>query len=161
MGQVKAKNDNGSQWTPTQIPLCLVYCLNLLLQLIPMNSAKFRLLNTKWKEKTTNLILQDLSAKKCETPRHKNHSKTRLRVPLKILPRFLRSGQNFLRPTFFKVPFYTPVIGKNLRVNKWPKLRGNKIESPVQSRGQKGSLSCDPVINIPAKLLYGELTLLS
>ena len=105
-----------------------------------MNSAKFQLLNTKWKEKTTNLILQDLSAKKCETPRHKNHSKTRLRVPLKILPRFLRSGQNFLRPRFFKVPFYTPVIGKNLRVNKWPKFRGNKIKSPVQSRGWRESV---------------------
>ena len=127
-----------------------------------MNSAKFQLLNTKWKEKTTNLILPRSAGKKSSRlPRHKNHSKMRLRDPLKILPRFLRSGQNFLRPTFFKVPFYTPLIGKHLRVSKWPELRGNKIKSPVQSRGWRESLSCNPVINIPANLLYGELTLLS
>ena len=37
-----------------------------------------------------------------------NHEKTRLRDLSKMLPRFSRSCQNFLRPTFFEVPFATP-----------------------------------------------------
>ena len=143
--------------SPPKYCFVLFYCLNLLLQLRPMNSAKFRLLKTKWKEKMTNLILRDLSAKKFETPRHKNHSKTR---PIKNTSKVFEIGPKFSETHNFRGAIVlTPLIGKHLRVRKWPKLRGNK--SPVQSWGWRESLSCDLVINIPAKLLYGELTLLS
>ena len=43
-----------------------------------------------------------------ETPRCKNQLKTRLLRPIKNASKILTLDQNFLRPTFFKVPFYTP-----------------------------------------------------
>ena len=46
--------------------------------------------------------------KTLETPRCKNQLKTRLLRPIKNASKILTLDQNFLRPTFFKVPFYTP-----------------------------------------------------
>ena len=43
-----------------------------------------------------------------ETLRCKNQLKTRLLRPIKNASKILTLDQNFLRPTFFKVPFYTP-----------------------------------------------------
>lgn len=59
-------------------------------------------------KKTTNPRLQDPFAKKIVTAQRKDHPKMGLMIPSKNACNILRVGQNFARPTLFKVPSYTP-----------------------------------------------------
>ena len=69
------------------------------------------LLKTKQKEKTTNPRLKDLLAKKIrDSQMQKLPWKKQSLRPIKNASEISRSGQNFPRPTFFEIPFYTPTL---------------------------------------------------
>ena len=81
------------------------YCLNLLLILssihTPTNSERFYSWRSNGKKKRTNLRLQDLTARKFEATRNKNHPKTRIRDQSKTLLRLRDQAKIFFDPHFW------------------------------------------------------------
>ena len=80
------------------------YCLNLLLILslihTPTNSERFYSWRSNRKKKRTNLRLQDLTPRKFEATRHKNHPKTRIQDQSKTLLRLRDQAKIFFDPHF-------------------------------------------------------------
>ena len=82
------------------------YCLNLLLILslihTPTNSERFYSWRSNRKKKRTNLRLQDLTPRKFEATRHKNHPKpkTRIQDQSKTLLRLWDQAKIFFDPHF-------------------------------------------------------------
>ena len=80
------------------------YCLNLLLILssihTPTNSERFFSWRSNGKKKRTNMRLQDLTARKFEATRHKNHPKTRIWDQSKTLLRLRDQAKIFFDPHF-------------------------------------------------------------
>ena len=80
------------------------YCLNLLLILSSIhtttNSERFYSWRSNGKKKRTNLRLQDLTARKFEATRHKNHPKTRIQDQSKTLLRLRDQAKIFFDPHF-------------------------------------------------------------
>ena len=87
--------------SPPKYRFILFYSLNLLAQFDKPYP------NELWKISTSE-DQTERKKDKPETPRRKNHSKTRLPRHIKNASEISRSGQNFPRPTVFEVAFCSP-----------------------------------------------------